>query len=310
MNASPREINGRVLLRIEDLDRTRCKPQFEAAIVDDLAWLGLRFPAPRRQSEHGDDYAAALARLDRRGLVYPCFCSRSEVARASAGLRDPDGAPLYSGTCRRSSRPKRATASARGDKAAFRLDMRRAIDAAPARLCWTEYGEGAVPSRHLAAPEVWGDVVLRGRDLAASYHLAVVVDDALQGVTDVVRGRDLLAATAVHRLLQALLGLDEPRYRHHRLVLDQDGAKLSKSRQSMSLAELRAAGLAPGDVRAALGFRRARASGLRSSSAEVRRSRRRARRRASPPTSPPPKGPPHELVDTVAFPLERATQHT
>jgi glutamyl-Q tRNA(Asp) synthetase len=132
--------------------------------------------------------------------------------------------------------------------------MQRAIDAAPARLCWAEYGEGAVPSRRSAAPEVWGDVVLRGRDLAASYHLAVVVDDALQGVTDVVRGRDLMAATAVHRLLQALLDLPEPRYRHHRLVLDQDRAKLSKSRQSMSLAELRAAGLTPEGVRAALGF--------------------------------------------------------
>jgi glutamyl-Q tRNA(Asp) synthetase len=143
---------------------------------------------------------------------------------------------------------------ARGDKAAFRLDMRRAIDAGPAHPSWTEYGERAIPSQHPAAPEVWGDVVLRGRDLAASYHLAVVVDDALQGVTDVVRGRDLLAATAVHRLLQALLGLAEPRYRHHRLVLDQTGAKLSKSRQSWSLAELRATGLAPEGVRAALGF--------------------------------------------------------
>jgi glutamyl-Q tRNA(Asp) synthetase len=248
------EINGRVLLRIEDLDRTRCKPQFVAAIIDDLAWLGLRYPAPpRRQSEHGDDYAAALARLDQRGLVYPCFCSRAEVRRASGGQLDPDGAPLYSGACRALSPAQARERLARGEKAAFRLDMQRAIDAAPPRLGWTEYGEGAVPSRRSAAPELWGDVVLRGRDLAASYHLAVAVD-ALHGVTDVVRGRDLLAATSVHRLLQALLGLAEPRYRHHRLVLDQDGAKLSKSRQSVSLAELRATGLAPGEVRAALGF--------------------------------------------------------
>jgi glutamyl-Q tRNA(Asp) synthetase len=180
------ETKGRVLLRIEDLDRTRCKPQFETAIVDDLAWLGLRFPAPRRQSEHGDDYAAALARLDQRGLVYPCFCSRSEIALVSKGRRDPDGAPLYAGTCRALSRAEARDRVARGDKAAFRLDMRRAVDAGPARLSWTEYGEGAVPSQPSAAPEVWGDVVLRGRDLAASYHLAVVVDDALQGVTDVV----------------------------------------------------------------------------------------------------------------------------
>jgi glutamyl-Q tRNA(Asp) synthetase len=256
------ETDGRVLLRIEDLDRTRCKPQFEAAIVDDLAWLGLRFPAPRRQSEHGDDYAAALARLDRRGLVYPCFCSRSESARVSNGQRDPDGASLYPGTCRALSPAEACDRMARGDKAAFRLDMRRAIDAGPACLCWTEYGEGAVSSQPLAAPEVWGDVVLRGRDLAASYHLAVVVDDALQGVTDVVRGRDLLAATAVHRLLQALLGLPAPRYRHHRLVLDRSGAKLSKSRQSWSLAELRGTDLSPGEVRAALGFGAGAGGGL------------------------------------------------
>jgi len=248
------ESAGRVLLRIEDLDRARCKPQFEAAIVDDLAWLGLRFPEPRRQSEHGGDYAAALARLEERGLIYPCFCSRSDVARASSGQCDPDGAPLYPRTCRALSRTQASERLARGDKAAFRLDMRRAIEAAPANLAWTEYGEGAVPSRRPAAPEVWGDVVLRGRDLAASYHLAVAVDDNLQGVTDVARGRDLVAATSVHCLLQSLLGLAEPRYRHHRLVLDSGGAKLSKSRQSVSLAELRAAGFAPSELRVALGF--------------------------------------------------------
>jgi glutamyl-Q tRNA(Asp) synthetase len=256
------ETNGRLLLRIEDLDRARCKSQFGAAIVDDLAWLGLRFPAPRRQSEHGDDYATALARLDQRGLVYPCFCSRSERARVSKGQRDPDGAPLYAGTCRALSPAETRDRMARGDKAAFRLNMRLAINAGPACLCWTEYGEGAVRSSRPATPEVWGDVVLRGRDLAASYHLAVVVDDALQGVTDIVRGRDLLAATALHRLLQALLDLAEPRYRHHRLVLDQNGQKLSKSRQSWSLAELRATGLTPGEVRAALGFGAGDCSGL------------------------------------------------
>jgi glutamyl-Q tRNA(Asp) synthetase len=249
------EINGRMLLRIEDLDRTRCKPQFEAAIVDDLAWLGVRFPAPpRRQSEHAGDYETALLRLDQWGLVYPCFCSRIQVKHASAGRRDPDGAPLYSGSCRALSQTEARERLDRGEKAAFRLDMKRAIESASTRLCWAEYGESEVPSQHSTSPEVWGDVVLRGRDLAASYHLAVVVDDALQGVTDVVRGRDLFASTAVHRLLQTLLGLGEPRYRHHRLVLDRDGAKLSKSRQSVSLAELRANGLTPGDVRAALGF--------------------------------------------------------
>jgi glutamyl-Q tRNA(Asp) synthetase len=249
------EMDGRLILRIEDLDRVRCKPRFEPAIVDDLAWLGLRFRPPwRRQSEHGEDYAEALARLDQRGLVYPCFCSRSDVARASEGRRDPDGAPLYSGTCRTLLWPKRRARLARGDKAALRLDMGRALAVAPEHLTWAEYGEGAVQSECAAAPAVWGDVVLSGRDRAASYHLAVVVDDALQGVTDVVRGRDLIAATAVHRLLQALLGYPAPRYRHHRLVLDRSGAKLSKSRQSESLAELRGRGLSPGEIRAALGF--------------------------------------------------------
>jgi glutamyl-Q tRNA(Asp) synthetase len=257
------ETNGRVLLRIEDLDRTRCKPQFEAAIVDDLAWLGIHFPAPpRRQSEHGDDYASALARLDQRGLVYPCFCSRSEVARASAGPRDPDGAPLYPGTCRLLGKAESRARLARGERASLRLDMRRALDASPAHLCWNEYGEGAVPGLRPVSPEIWGDIILSGPDLAASYHLAVVVDDALQAVTDVVRGGDLFAATAIHRLLQALLGLAEPRYRHHRLVLDQSGAKLSKSRQSWSLAELRGTGLSPGEVRAALGFGAGSGGGL------------------------------------------------
>jgi len=257
------EIGGRVILRIEDLDRARCKPHFEAAIVHDLAWLGLRFPAPwRRQSEHGVDYAAALAQLGRQGLVYPCFCTRSEVARASAGLRDPDGAPLYAGTCRALASAEAHARLACGEKAAFRLDMGRALAVAPARLSWVEYGEGVAASERAAAPAVWGDIVLKGRDLAASYHLAVVVDDALQGVTHVVRGRDLLAATAVHRLLQALLLCPAPRYRHHRLVLDRSGAKLSKSRQSESVAELRGIGLRPGEIRAALGFAAGAGGGL------------------------------------------------
>jgi glutamyl-Q tRNA(Asp) synthetase len=248
------ETNGRLLLRIEGLDRSRCKPQLEAAIIDDLAWLGLHFDAPRRQSEHDDDYATALARLEALCLIYPCFCSRSEVARVAEGRRDPDGAPFYPGTCRRLTPEERRARLARGDKAAFRLNMSRALDAAPAPLFWSEFGEGSVSHERPAEPAIWGDVVLRGRDLAASYHLAVVVDDARQGVSDVVRGRDILAATSVHRLLQDLLGLPAPRYRHHRLVLDANGAKLSKSRQSLSLAELRRGGVSPGEVRAALGF--------------------------------------------------------
>jgi glutamyl-Q tRNA(Asp) synthetase len=257
------ETNGRLLLRIEDLDRARCKARHEAAIIDDLAWLGLQFDAPpRRQSEHRNDYAAALARLDERGLVYPCFCSRSDVARASDGLRDPDGAPLYGGTCRELAQDQLRARLAHGEKVAWRLNMTRALGAASAPLVWSEFGEGVNPCERTAEPAVWGDVVLRGRDLAASYHLAVVVDDALQGVSDVVRGRDLLAATSVHRLLQQLLGLPAPRYRHHRLVLDASGAKLSKSRQSASLAGLRKGGVSAGEVRAALGFGVVAGSGL------------------------------------------------
>jgi glutamyl-Q tRNA(Asp) synthetase len=175
------------------------------------------------------------------------------VARTSVG-RDPDGAPLYSGVCRALSARDVAARIARAEKQALRLDMQRAIGRVPAGLVWTEFGEGATPTEQLAEPARWGDVVLRGRDLAATYHLAVTVDDAQQGVTDVVRVRDLLAATAVHRLLQALLNLPAPRYRHHRLVLDASGAKLSKSRLSPSLAELRATGVSPAAIRAALGF--------------------------------------------------------
>ena len=246
------ETGGRLLLRIEDLDRARCKPAYAAAILDDLAWLGVSFDgSARRQSEHGDDYAAALERLRSRGLAYPCFCSRADVARAAAG-RDPDGAPLYAGRCRAFSETERRIRLARGEKAAWRLDTGRAC--APARLVWLEYGEGTTASERVADPFGWGDVVLRGRDLLASYHLAVTVDDVLQGVTDVVRGRDLLAATSVHRLLQELLGLPMPRYRHHRLVLDAEGDKLSKSRRSPSLAALRAKGVTAEAVKAALGF--------------------------------------------------------
>ncbi len=247
-------LGGRLLLRIEDLDRTRCKPQYEAPILHDLAWLGLHFQGePRRQSEHLDDYSNALARLDARGLVYPCFCSRASVARASVA-RDPDGAPLYSGACRALPRGENARRLARGDKAAFRLDMGRAIQLAPSWIAWQEFGEGSEPVERVAEPAAWGDIVLAGRDRAASYHLAVTVDDALQGVTDVVRGRDLLSATSVHRLLQELLSLPAPRYRHHRLVLDADGGKLSKRHGSPALFALRMKGVSAAQVRAALGF--------------------------------------------------------
>jgi glutamyl-Q tRNA(Asp) synthetase len=249
-----RDSGGELLLRIEDVDPTRCKRQFEIAILEDMAWLGVAFAgAPRRQSEHLDDYAAALARLRRRELVYPCFCTRGEILRAS-GARDPDGAPLHRGSCIAVSASETSERLAAGEPAALRLDMARARALVPKRLFWREFGEGDAELQVDAAPEAWGDIVLRGKDRPSTYNLAVVVDDALQSVTDVVRGRDLFASTSVHRLLQELLGFDAPRYRHHRLVLDATGAKMSKSASSRALSSLREAGLTAREVRGALGF--------------------------------------------------------
>lgn len=200
--------------------------------------------------------------MSARGLVYPCFCSRAGIAAAAGGARDPDGAPLYSGACRALSPGDAARRLAAGERAALRLDARRALAEAPGDLSWREYGEGARGELRRADPAAWGDFVLRGKDNAASYHLAVVVDDALQGVSDVVRGRDLLAATSAHRLLQVLLGLAPPRYRHHRLVLDAKGAKMSKSAASPPLSALREAGYSAREVRAALGFEESQAPRL------------------------------------------------
>ncbi|QGM47552.1 tRNA glutamyl-Q(34) synthetase GluQRS [Methylocystis heyeri] len=269
-----REGGGRFLLRIEDIDRARSKPEYEAAIYEDLAWLGLDWERPvRRQSEHFSDYAEALERLDALGLLYPCDCTRGDIARhalrafsseVGTGSReentirhdsndqppDPDGALLYPGTCRAKERsPAREILSKGG--VALRLDMGAALKLAPANLTWNEFGAGAIP----AQPERWGDVVLARKDTPASYHLAVVVDDALQGVTDVVRGEDLFHATGLHRLLQHLLGLPVPDYRHHRLLRDTEGDKLSKSRMSRTLRDLRAEGAAPAEVRAMTGLR-------------------------------------------------------
>lgn len=256
--------DGRFLLRIEDIDRTRCKPEYEGAIIADLAWLGLTFrEAPRRQSEHADDYASALDRLYARGLVYPCFCTRGEIARASGGACDPDGAPLYPGTCRTLTAAECAARFSSGRSAGVRLDMARALAQASGDLHWREYGEGTVERMVRADPSAWGDFLLKRKGMAASYHLAVVVDDALQGVSDVVRGRDLFAATSAHRLLQTLLEIAPPRYRHHRLVRDFAGAKMSKSASSTPLEELRRNGVAAHAVRAALGFGAASPRGLR-----------------------------------------------
>lgn len=231
----------------------RCRPEYEDAIVDDLGWLGVACePHPRRQSEHADDYAAAFAALDRRGLVYPCFCTRGQLGQLGTG-RDPDGAALHRGRCVAVGPEETRRRLARGEPANWRLDLDRALAASPS-LSWTEFYEGDAPTLVAAEPERWGDILIASKERLAVYHLAVVVDDALQGVTDVVRGRDLLASTSLHRMLQALLDLPAPRYRHHRLVLDGDGGKLSKSKGSESLSALRAGGFAAAEVRAALGF--------------------------------------------------------
>ncbi|HUZ66778.1 MAG TPA: tRNA glutamyl-Q(34) synthetase GluQRS [Beijerinckiaceae bacterium] len=252
-------LGARLLLRMEDIDGDRCKPEFEAAIIEDLAWLGITFDVEiRRQSEHFSDYQAALQELSARGLLYPCFCTRTEIARAVAGRRDwprdPDGSPHYPGACKHMEEGDRARRLASGRPAALRLDMGRALASVRPRLNWLEFGEGEEAREILAEPARWGDAVLARRDIPASYHIAVVVDDALQGVTDVVRGQDLFDATSLHRLLQELLGRPHPRYRHHDLVRDQGGDKLSKRTFAKSIRALRKEGVSPQEVRRRFGF--------------------------------------------------------
>jgi len=252
-----RSAGGRFLLRIEDIDRGRARPEFEAAIYDDLAWLGLAWERPvRRQSEHFDDYRQALARLRADGLVYPCFCTRAEIAaeiaRSQAAPHGPEG-PIYPGTCRALAPALASRRCAAGEPFALRLDVARArVRLGGARLAWHEQGRGEVE----AVPESLGDVVLARKDVPTSYHLAVTVDDHLQGVTLVTRGQDLFHATHVHRLLQALLGYGPPEYRHHKLILDAEGRRLAKRDRAATLAELRAGGLAPDALRRSLGFER------------------------------------------------------
>ncbi len=251
-----REAGGRFLLRIEDTDPTRCRPQYEAAILDDLIWLGLTWEEPvRRQSQHIADYRAGIDRLAAMGLVYAAFMSRGEVEAATAGgqwPRDPDGAPLYPPADRDRDPAKAQALIDAGAPHALRLDMDKAAEMA-GPLVWQESGFASEQTVE-AAPRAFGDVLLVGRDRPASYHIAVVVDDALQGVTHVVRGRDLYHATSVHVLLQHLLGLPAPRYHHHRLITDAGGRKLSKSDRDMALAALRAAGKTPEDIRRMVGL--------------------------------------------------------
>ena len=256
-----RAAGGRFLLRIEDIDAARCRPDYERAIYDDLAWLGITWEEPvRRQSAHFDDYRAALARLDALGLVYPSFESRGEIARLVAERethaswpRDPDGAPLYPGDALSLAPAERRRRMETGVPYALRLDMAAAI-ARTGALTWSETGTDNRAGSVTAAPQMWGDVVLARKDMPTSYHLAVVVDDARQGVTHVVRGQDLFWSTSVHRVLQALLGLPAPNYHHHRLILDAEGKKLSKSTRATALRALRESGATAADIRRMVGL--------------------------------------------------------
>jgi glutamyl-Q tRNA(Asp) synthetase len=248
-----RRAQGRFLLRIEDIDATRSRETFIAGIEQDLAWLGLQWDHPvRRQSEHLEDYAAALARLDVMGLIYPCFCTRGgiarEVARSGEAPQGPDG-PRYPGLCRGMSSGEVDDRKATGAPFALRLDMAKAL-ALAGPLDWTDEAAGTIP----ADPGVFGDVVLARKDTPSSYHLAVTVDDALQGVSLVTRGVDLFAATHLHRLLQALLDLPVPHWHHHRLLTAPSGKRLAKRDKATSLSQLRAGGLTADDVRAMVGY--------------------------------------------------------
>jgi len=253
-----RASGGRFLLRIEDIDATRCRPEFEAAIYEDLAWLGISWETPvRRQSEHFANYRDALEKLAGLGLIYPSFESRAEIARLAAQRegeapwpRDPDGVPLYPGAAKSLPPDQRARLIGQGAPYALRLDMAAAL-ARAGEMRWTEHGEGpdGETGSVTARPEAWGDVILARKETPTSYHLSVVIDDALQGVTDVVRGQDLFWSTSVHLLLQQLLGIPQPAYRHHRLVADSSGQKLSKSTAATGLRELRGQGASPADIR-------------------------------------------------------------
>lgn len=260
-----RQEGGRFLLRIEDIDATRCRPEFEAAIYEDLGWLGIVWETPvRRQSEHLSAFREAVEKLS--SLIYPAFESRAEIARLVAEResdakvdkswpRDPDGAPLYPGLAKSLSAEARRQLIEQGVPYALRLDMAAALTQV-SDLSWVEHGTGPNGETGIvsARPQAWGDVILARKETPTSYHLSVVIDDALQGVTDVVRGQDLFWSTSVHRLLQSLLGISQPAYRHHRLVLDSARQKLSKSTRSTALRELRREGATPADIRSLVGL--------------------------------------------------------
>lgn len=256
---------GRLLLRIEDIDITRCTPEFEAGIFRDLAWLGIEWEQPvRRQSDHFKTYEAVLQRLIHEELVYPAFMSRGEMRTAIAASRndgrdwprDPDGGPLYPAADKRLPQAERKRRIAAGEPFAWRLDTETALSRLAAPLSWIEYDNEALASAHQveAHPQQWGDVVIARKDIPTSYHLSVVADDALQEISHVVRGRDLYEATSIQRLLQELLGLPAPRYFHHRLILDPDGRKLSKSDRDTGLATLRETGRTAAEIQRMVGL--------------------------------------------------------
>ncbi|TGT45854.1 tRNA glutamyl-Q(34) synthetase GluQRS [Mesorhizobium sp. M8A.F.Ca.ET.165.01.1.1] len=256
---------GRLLLRIEDIDTTRCTPEFEAGMLADLKWLGLGWQEPvRRQSEHFAEYRTVLERLIREELVYPAFMSRGEIRafiadsemRGRDWPRDPDGVPLYPPADKALPMKARRRRIAENTPFAWRLDVGAAMARAGNDLAWAEFSDETLSATHLveARPQDWGDVIVARRDIPTSYHLAVIVDDALQGVSHVVRGQDLFSATGVQRLLQEILGLQPPAYFHHRLVLGPDGRKLSKSLGDTGLAALRDAGTTPDDIRRTIGL--------------------------------------------------------
>lgn len=258
-----RREGGQFLLRIEDIDGTRCRPEYETAIREDLAWLGLDWPTPvRRQSEHFTDYAGALEKLHNLGVLYRCFLTRREIAEQamSAPHAPGEGAEgiIYRGPSTPMSEDEQQARLARGEAFSWRLSLNYSQDLLGeefARLEFRERNEATNAEHTIAArPAMHGDVVLARKDTPASYHLCVVHDDALQGVTHVIRGEDLRDATHVHALLQKLLGLPQPTYIHHRLLTDETGKRFAKRDRSLTLAALRDAGLSPADIRARIGL--------------------------------------------------------
>ena len=239
---------------MEDIDLTRVRPEYETAIYEDLHWLGLTWEEPvRRQSDHFADYRAALVQLESLGVLYPCFCTRKEIqdeiTRAGAAPHGPEG-PVYPGTCRRLSSQEVADRKGAGRDYALRLDLEKSMALAGRDLAWEDLAHG----RFIADPTPLGDVVLARKETPTSYHLAVVVDDAAQDITLVTRGEDLLSATHLHRVLQAVLGLPVPQWRHHKLITDEQGKRLAKRDNARALRTLREQGWSAGKVKALLGF--------------------------------------------------------